>query len=380
MKIDWKYGLAVALVAGLGACGDDDTAANNAPGNNTTNNATNNTATNNSNNTNNSDTNNATTNNTTNNDTNNTVVPIDDPPKCGDANEPARCSEDPSSYMWKTASVIDSLVVAGPEDDCCFDFTGDGEPDNGLGELLGTFPDLDVNTGLADNIADGSLVIILEHDDLTDLAGGSYVVNFWVGDWDGITGYDPAGGNAVKIKPESIDAGAQPQAYLPDALLANNKVEAGPGTFILSIDLLGSPLELRLVSTRITADLNAAASSIDNGVALTNGKLGGVIRVEDIIVGVNKFAETCTCLGISGELIDWDNASQSGTCQDTAGSTCVADGEDTCDSIADNCSLIADLLPGFADVDLDGDEQFDGFSLAATFTTVGAKITGVAAQ
>ena len=52
---------------------------------------------------------------------------------------------------------------------CCFDFTGDGVPDNKLGTLLATLESqFNVNELITDAILDGSISIVFEHSGLDD--------------------------------------------------------------------------------------------------------------------------------------------------------------------------------------------------------------------
>lgn len=377
-----KRGIAIAAIAGLGliACGDDEPSNNSSNNTSTNNTQTNNTQTNNTQ-TNNTQTNNTQTNNTSTNNNNNT--PDVAPPGCDDPNPPARCAESPDGFAWGTASIIDTFAVASEEEPCCFDYNGDGAPDNALGGILGLLGD--VNASIQEGIDSGSIVIALEHAGLTSFDGGDFTVNFWLASWDGITAIDPAGGNTIVIDPAAIDAGTQPQAYVPGAVLAGTDVTAGPGTIALSIDLLGAPISLTISGARISAQVNTAASSLENGVALTDGKIGGYVKLEDLFTAVNAYAGTCTCLGLPAQtdLITWDPATLTGSCATVSAvnlEACETEGNSGCATLGGTmCGTLLNLAPGLADVDADKDGTEDSMSIGATFTAVGAKITGVAA-
>jgi len=206
-------------------------------------------------------------------------------------------------------------------------------------------------------------------------------VNFWLSKWDGITEIDPAGNNTVLIDPLSIDAGVQPKAYVPNGTLAANKIAAGPGKIVINIELFGSELALAISGAQLTANVDAANSDLTTGVALTSGKIGGYVKVSDIIDAVNVFAATCTCSGLTGDLVTYDEATTSATCNGdlTAAQTaCETAGEDSCVSIISNCGLLTQGLPLFTDIDSDNDGTPDALSLGATFTAAGAKINGIA--
>jgi hypothetical protein len=318
----------------------------------------------------------------TNNATNNTTIELPTPPKCDDPNPPDRCAEDAAEKTWDVASIVTDLYIEGTAS-CCFDMTGDGSPDNGLGSLLASVGQLDgLNESVAESIESGDLTIVVEHAGLTDLAGGSFTANFWLGERDDTANtIDPAGSNGVMIDPESIDQGTHPTAYLPMGNLADGVVTAGPGTVNLAIAIVGLNLNLIISNAMIEAEVDAANSSLEAGVALTNGKLGGIVLADDIIAAVNAVASTCTCLALEGELLEKDAMGifQCAT-PDTAGCDENVSEESTCLTLVDQCALLA-LLPDIStDVDVNGDGLNDAVSVGATFTAAGAVIGGVLGQ
>jgi hypothetical protein len=277
------------------------------------------------------------------------------------------------------ASVVSDLYIEGTAS-CCFDMTGDGSPDNGLGVLLTSVGQLEgLNESVAESIASGDLTIIVEHAGLTDLAGGSFTANFWLGERDDTSSpINAAGSNGVMIDPESIDQGTQPTAYLPMGELAGGSVTAGPGTVNLAIAIVGLNLNLLISNAKISADVDLDNTSLEGGVALTNGKLGGYVLADDIISAVNSVASTCECLGLEGELLEKD-ASGIYQCAtpDTAGCDENVSEESTCLTLVDQCALLA-LLPDLStDVDVNGDGVNDAVSVGATFTAAGAIIGGI---
>lgn len=284
---------------------------------------------------------------------------------CESANPPARCTADPATFEFGVASVITKLEIAG-DDTCCFDFDGDDEPDNMLGSTLNATKMLDtVNTTLADNIADGTLTVVLEHAGLTALTGGDFTINFFLGQYDTE--------EKLKLNPASLDAGTQPLAFLPGAkLTATGGVTAGPGNVILNLELFGTSLELSIREAKVSASVDAANSSLEEGVSLTTGKLGGLIIVNEVFDAVNKVADTCACLGLpSGTKLIAD-----GSCFDEdklAENTC--DAESTCATLATSCAAITGAAI-LADQDYAGGEA-NAISIAATFEAKAAVIDGV---
>jgi hypothetical protein len=297
--------------------------------------------------------------------------------KCTDNPAPERCAAtDFDTVSWSPASYVSALSIsmefdADGEASCCFDFDGDGKLDNGLGDLLDQFGallgDTDPNAALQESIDEGSLVIVLEHAGLTDLAAGNtYDVNFLIG-----SSVDTAA-KEVTINPSSFEDGAHPHAQLPNAKIQGTKLTAGPGSVFLSIPLLD--IELNIVLRNAMVEANVVGSTIDGGVQLSNGKLGGILPVQGIYDAINDFAATCDCLSYTGDLI-----STNGDVTSCAAVTNTCDSGDVCSTIAENCNLIP-IAGAFTDLDVDGDGQPDAFSLGFNFEADAVVITGVAAD
>ncbi|QDG50881.1 hypothetical protein FIV42_09090 [Persicimonas caeni] len=297
---------------------------------------------------------------------------------------PARCDQGFDDTEFGPGSLVTSFQVAGrsvggqTDPECCFDYTpddGNDGPDNALGATLLDFGQLEsINQSLTDSIADGSLILIFEHDGLTDLsAGEEYAANFWLG--------EDAGDGTYLIDPASIDQGTFPQARVPNATINGDQFSAGPGVVQLSIDLLGTPLSLRISNAQLEATIDD--TDLSDGVTMTDGKLGGVVKVSDILDGLNGFASTCTCMGLEGDdLISYDPSDIAGTATCNAGApegdACEQAGEGTCGTIASNCDTLVGVLPFLADIDTDGDGSADAVSIGAKFETTGATFSGIA--
>ena len=327
-------------------------------------------------------------------------------PKCSDATPPKRCGEDAASFTeWQPASVISEFALANPSDiTCCFDYNGDGTPDNGLGDALSLQGDVfgSVNDGISGGIADGSFALVLEHDGVDLAAGGDFSVYFLLGS----PTHDPPapkddGSGTYEIDPVSFESGTYPQAAALGNL-TDGKVTAGPGTIFLNIALFDVSLSLKVTAVQIAADVGSKTSA-DAGVFLENGQLGGIIAVTDVFDALNNFASTnCGCVDIkgaplSGPLVVYDE-------QDLAASSCTGDkmerSTERCDSenqIEGICKTLVDeactFVPLIADIAPDIDKNAIGqdclddtlglncnaISIGATFEAFGGKIVGVEA-
>ncbi len=367
--------LGLAFTTACGGDDDDNNGNNSNPDLNNDNNSNpNNSNPNNSNpnnsNPNNSNPNNSNPNNNTGGETNTF---------CQENPTAERCTADPAEFAFGAFSNITKFEIApnSGDDACCFDFDGDQDVDNQLGFLLSialnpdTPPMMDsVNETIAENIADGTLALILEHDGLTDLsAGGDYTVNFFLGKYDG---------DDLLINPASFDQGAQPLAYLPGANLTGTDLKAGPGNVMLSLELFGATLDLSVRQARITAEVDEANSSIEDGVTLTTGKLGGLIVINEVVDAINTFADTCECLPLDGKKLIAPDENGSLTCHASVGTnpTHTCDAEEPCGLIASNCLMIP-LVATMGDQTVNGQ---DAISVGATFEAEAVTVAGIAAE
>ncbi|WP_133622006.1 hypothetical protein [Bradymonas sediminis] len=289
---------------------------------------------------------------------------------------PARCDEAPADAEFGPSSIVTAFRIAESDENCCFDLNGNGEPDNALSIVnsLG-----DVNGGIQGSIESGSLVLLFEHDGLDDLANSSpYTLNVWLGE----SVEAPVTGPFV-IDPTSVDQGTHPQASLPNAKIENGVLTAGPGIVDISVSLEGlldAPLSLRISKAQIEATVDAS-STLEDGVvikdanpALNGGKLGGAVRVDDLVSAVNSFAAaSCECLGLEGaDFVNLEGVAPS--CADTPNNTCEADS--TCASLTQACGFLP-TIGILVDVDTDGDGEDDALSIGTTFDTDAAKISGI---
>jgi hypothetical protein len=295
---------------------------------------------------------------------------------CDTPNPPDRCSEDPDDFEWGPASVLNVLMIEGS--DCCFDYTGDGTPDNALGGLLAPLMlDADLNAGIAASIQAGEFLILFEFAKMESLESSNFRLNFYFGAYDNITRIHPNGNNALLVKEESIDSGTHPKYSLSGGSLVANEVTAGPGNALLELELLKAKLRLPIQDTRISASLLPDQSGLpDQGLGLAGGRLGAVVRAQDMAEALNEFARgpTCECLELPGDMITIED-STTFACNNTGIGSCAENSD--CAVIAQNCSLIVGVVPIRADIDTDGDGTNDALTVGASFTAAGAKITGL---
>jgi len=176
----------------------------------------------------------------------------------------------------------DVKVPANPNEATQFalDVDGDGRPDNALGGLLAslaTTAELDLQTGVDTQLAQGSVMILadLQATDLANATGvglqvflGGNPVPAACTDVDDMVCGNHFGGDAMFSIAEDYDA-----------LVVGNNVNGtftgGPGDITIELALdETSTIPLTLVGARVTTSVSATG--------LMSGKLGGAIRSDDV--------------------------------------------------------------------------------------------------
>ena len=310
----------------------------------------------------------------------------------------------PFSYVWRI-----QLPQSGTDAECCFDFTGDGVTDNGLGTLTGALgaisPDTDIQATLDSAVADGSIALLLEYAGLDETTKtGATQLWFYLatndvdGDGSGDQAWDPAlkaGEGIFQVQPTSLAADGSPLIKFESASIDSNVLGAGPGDFPLSIPIPGLlTLDVTIKQATLEADVRAEASGIFTTDADIDsdgdgtpevwggGKLGGVIPVDQVIGILNDLANDCACAGIAPDaavIIAGEGTDQYDVACDPTitinDSACTdADGL-ICGNLSTVCGF-APALPtlGLIDVDTNGNTIPDAISVGLRLSMSGAAL------
>lgn len=220
-------------------------------------------------------------------------------------------------------------------------------------------------------------------DNLMD-SSGPFHLNLWHGEhWPSSSAFEgpiAEGGNEVQIDGSTISGGVQPTAYLANAEINGGMLTAGPGVFVMNVDVWGAELRLPIVGGRVVATVDVDNSSLEGGgIALEDGALGGAVLLSDLYAGINQVAASCECLGLTGDFLEIDAEGITATCNTSDVGTCATadeNGAEICAQLVDNCSVL-ERFHILADIDVDLDETNDALSAGATFSAVGATIVGV---
>jgi hypothetical protein len=286
----------------------------------------------------------------------------------------------------ETSSVLTSLEIGGvsDKDDCCFDFTGDGEMDNALGKLIkglgGVLGDTDVNAEITENIQSGGLVILFDYAGLDDMtADESLTINGFYGvDTDDDYTDNIAGTGSFLVEETSfIEGTATPVAQFVGGQIAGGKMTGGPAKFVLAFPIGNIKLKATVSGTLVEA--NVAAGPNGKGIEFTDAKLGGYIKMDDLYNALNTYvSSSCECLGLGeSPLIGFNADKGKMECTKIENSSCDAEDEDqsTCAQLGSFCG--AALLFLKPDVDSDNDDEKDAMSVGAWISATSATITGL---
>ena len=311
---------------------------------------------------------------------------------------------DPVDYVFgDTLSYINALSIPPRNTDaeCCFDFTGDGDIDNGLALLVGALAvigeDLDIQATLDEALADDAITTLIEWKHWPDSPEFSIYLGTNDGDGDGEPDQafeDRAAGDGIfQIKPESFgEAGALVQ--FNSAAISDGYLVAGPSLFRLILPLDGGgftiDLDLTLEQARIEGSIREMETGIESvnpefdidGTMMEFGGLmvGGVVALDQIFSIIDEIARSCTCARIDPDepVITYgdDGTQYAVACVQTpSGSACAADDGTICENLSLVCSILPSLPSlGLNDVDTDGNEVGDALSVGLRLSATGAAL------
>jgi hypothetical protein len=263
-----------------------------------------------------------------------------DPPKCKDAT----CAL-PTTF-GPTIQKVSVVKLLATTEGC--DLDDDGKVNNVVGKVVSLYKE--VNTLLAEQIADGTVSIIFESKEWkTD--GTSFAVSGIIGD------VDPTNADCDVISDSAnCKYTANPSSYnksaasgtcpaligFSDAKVSGGKMTAGgdDATFALSIPITGIVLDLKISKAQISADVTDGTAWKSS----KNGKICGVIAKTDLEAAINALPEDVLAQ-IGGK--------------------------------AQALTLINSLLA--PDIDLDDDGKKDAISVGIGFESVPGQVTGISA-
>lgn len=187
---------------------------------------------------------------------------------------------------------LDGIVSDGTDAEGCLhmDFTSpppDNEPgvDNQLGPILSAVgSSLDVSGTIAENIADGSLLILMEVENVDNtMNDGCVTLNLFLGqipamgmpvdaDGDGLID----AGQTIDIDPASL-VGGEPLVSVQGQIV-NGRLSAGPVDISLNIPITDTTLALNIRSAQVRLSFT--------GENITAGIIGGALNVDETVTTI----------------------------------------------------------------------------------------------
>ena len=298
-----------------------------------------------------------------------TLTPCDGDQICSQG----QCLDPAGDYAFSADNSLVSEVAVAGATGCCFDLNGDGEVDNGAGDLINNLGGLlggglDIDGAIQDAIDSGQVTVLLDMQGLDDSSNDGSV------QLDGFFGYGDGG---YLVQPSSFVPETQiPIVSFPGSI-TGGALLAGPSTFAASIPLSGSVLDIEVLDTWISGKV----VTTDGSFAIEQGKLGGLLPMAQLVDAINALAGSmCSCLANGGDILSLsgENSLSCAAGFQFGASTCGAGDNEICTGVADNktlaCIAIGIIKP---DIDTDDSGQADAFSVGATFASMPVTIAGV---
>lgn len=307
---------------------------------------------------------------------------------------------------WTPSAATSALVhvelpdVLGP-DECCFDFDGDGTPDNALAGLSALFATLglaDIEGGWDEAIADGSMLYVL---DFAGLVGATSDIDLGIVpvtndlNGDGWTDQEfeerAAGDGEYRIERDAVGPYG-PETRFPRATLTRGTLDSGVGelTFPLPAGALLAPGDDLVPYTLYGARLAGELQVEDDGVrsrevplgrrdTASSLRVGGAIRAVDWVDTLNLGALRCDCAALGPGQAVFRVAREEGelivVCDENVVLDACLEAEDDCAALPPLCEALP-LVSRFGpwDVDTDGDGFGDAVSVGMRWRIVPATI------
>ena len=168
----------------------------------------------------------------------------------------------------------------------CFDYTGDGNGDNGLKGLAGQ-----VNGPLSDAVSGGSIAILFELAGVTDFTNtASFQLNGLLGK---STATPAATTGDFYVQDTSyVQDICMPMIYFTGASITAGELAAGPAQFQLSIPIQTDlVIDATLIQAKVKAKITAGGDA--NGYAATEGVLSGVLTKAQLDTALAKLQASC---------------------------------------------------------------------------------------
>lgn len=349
-----------------------------------------------------------------------------DDPECATA---PRCLEDPVSvddyvfsdrlgYFWRMQYSLHSAP-------CCFDFNGDGEPDNNLQTILAMIPNYDAQSAMNYQVNLGNVAVMLEWVEFPETLGegGSASFNIYRG-----VPIDPEppealyrphlpennfwnmGNGVFQITRDSFDSRGPRVRFRNTAVESPHseredvtaELNGGPSMLNITVPIteIGLTLDLNLYDAQIAMDLETISDDEDGPDEIRTveravgddivggGRLGGYVRADDLMRFLNESGDRCDCARPPEEsppTLEYGERVGTGGINEyyarcrwvplspTSPAYTCAEDDDLCPNMSAIC-LAVSAIPLVLDVDSNKNEVNDSISVGLYFDLVGATL------
>ncbi len=162
---------------------------------------------------------------------------------------------------------VDTAAIAGGNEAACPDLTGDGQPDNSFSGIAFL-----ANAQLQTAIDEGSLSLLPVTEGLAPLATeGQFTLSLLTGQ---------AGGAGYIVEPDSLNPDGTALIRFEGAEAIGGRLRAGPGNLVLALPVMGNALMLQLTN----ASINGAqiAADANRGLTIGQGVISGQLSQADL--------------------------------------------------------------------------------------------------
>lgn len=295
----------------------------------------------------------------------------------------AHPTTDPSCPMGEFgAGTFLNTIELVQDGTCCRDFTGDGNPDNKIGQYAGFLMGAgeDINANIQAAVQQGLLAYLLEYANWgNETFDADLDFRVFLGtDTDLDYADNLAGTGAFNLLPESFDMNGAPKWPFDNTTVNNGRLVATDGTLELFFPNLLDEVQMLMTDVRIEADVIPPADlASGGGVTLENGEISGALHRDLFYDSMNEASNACVCLQ-KNVFVYEPNADQYECDIDMADEmNCMMDPSSGCRFLANRqaCQFF-ELASSDVDIDTDGDNVNDAFSVGVRFTGIPASIAG----
>lgn len=279
---------------------------------------------------------------------------------------------------------------------CCFDYTGDGVPDNAFGVLAATLANLGINANeeMAKAIEAGAVTKLLFWKNLPSLGGtGPFELEFGNGSWSGNDDYPTRVAGEGEFVYDSDGLEGHPPNIQDCVVDETANFQCTGDTLSLPLTLGGaegglSEVDLSniMIEGQYVADAPGCAglcsvneTAVEAPVVHGGVKIGGLMQLDAYFNTLEQSFQSCVCFGDGNvQLFEYGEGESEYTF------TCTAEGEQAaseCQACIDRnmnlvCSLSGPLIIGAADIDTNSNGVVDSFSVGVRMGVSGANIVG----